>query len=156
MGPQNQNYTEKNSRFWVMGQKEDSKKGPKSWISPEKKNLGTSEWYQSIGLKILHNICLPQIFSLVCSSQAQKNTRACGPQGLQGAKSVKLFFLLEPAALGGLQGAKSVKWNFVEMWLRCILKVPGNKWHDKNVSQWSFHGFIHGLRPLPSFKSPFL
>ena len=30
MGPQNRKYTEKNSRFRVMGQKEDSKKGPKS------------------------------------------------------------------------------------------------------------------------------
>ena len=68
LGPQHRKYTEKNSRFRVMGQKEDSKKGPKSWITPEKTFLGTSECYQSIGLKILHNICLPQKFSLAASS----------------------------------------------------------------------------------------
>ena len=68
MGVQDRNHISKMSRFRVMG-----KKGPKSWITPEKIFLGTSEWYQSIGLKILH-ICLPQKCSLVCSSHNQKNT----------------------------------------------------------------------------------
>ena len=62
MGAQNRYHISKMSRFRVTGQKGDSKKGPKPRITPEKTFLGTSKWYQSIGLKILHNICLPQIF----------------------------------------------------------------------------------------------
>ena len=56
MGPQNRKHTAEMSRFRVMRQKEDSKKRPKSQITPEKNFWGTSEWYQSIGLKILHNM----------------------------------------------------------------------------------------------------
>ena len=74
MGAQNRNHMSKMSRFRVMGQKGDSKKGPKSQITRQKKFSGTSEWYQSIGLKILHHICLPQKNPLASSGHNQKNT----------------------------------------------------------------------------------
>ena len=73
MGPQNRKYTEKTAVFELWAKKRIPKKGL-NLVTPEKIFLGTSEWYQSIGLKILHNICLPQKCSLAASSHNQKYT----------------------------------------------------------------------------------
>ena len=69
MGAQNRNHISNMSRFRVMGQKGDSKKGPKSQITRQKGFSVTSEWYQSIGLKILHHM-----------SASKKSTRILKPQ----------------------------------------------------------------------------
>ena len=141
MGPQNRKYTEKNSRFRVMGQKEDSKKGLKSWITPEKKFLGTSEWYQSIGLKILHNICLPQKFSLAASSHNHKYTNLVFFAICPGARFTKLKLKLSVQWLySGLRPSKACRvpnqWNEILMPLRyntLEVKTLANKWHHQNA-----------------------
>ena len=74
MGAQDRKYISKMSRFRVTAQKVDSKKGPKSQITQQIILGRTSEWYQSIGLKILHHICLPQKNPLGSVGGAQKNT----------------------------------------------------------------------------------
>ena len=66
MGPQNRNHTLKISRFRVMDQiRERNGINPKSQIT----FVGTREWYQSIGLKILHHM-----------SASKKSIRVLRPQ----------------------------------------------------------------------------
>ena len=74
MTAQRRNHTSQTGRCGVMGNLRGSKKSSKFQITPLKIFLGSSEWYQSIRLNILHLICDFQKILLGYSGQIQKNT----------------------------------------------------------------------------------
>ena len=72
MGPQNRNHISKTSRFRVTGQIRKTKKWPKYQMTLQIIFEGTSQWYQSIGLTILHHM-LGSTNSFPSSSHNHKN-----------------------------------------------------------------------------------